>query len=84
MTLISTVHFLVLTQLGYFFYLAVGRGFGAGAGWSLSLHLRSCLGDTDPDEVDDVVQIGEEVRAREPAVMAMLLNARFLELLEPV
>lgn len=68
----------------FFFYLAIGRGFGAGAGWSLSLHLRSCLRDTDSHKVDDVVQIGEEVRAREPAVMAMLLNARFLELVEPI
>lgn len=66
------------------FYLAIGRGFGAGAGWSLSLHLRSRLRDTDPHKVDHVVQIGEEVCAREPAVMAVLLNARFLEPLEPV
>lgn len=67
----------------FFFYLAIGRGFSAGAGWSFSLHLRRRLGDTNPHEVYDMVQIGEEVRTREPAVVAMLLNARFLEPLEP-
>lgn len=63
----------------FFPYLAIRRGFSAGAGWSLSLHFRSCLGNPNPHKVDDMVQIGEEVSAREPAVVAMLLNARLLE-----
>lgn len=60
------------------FYLAVRRGFSAGAGRGLSLHFRSCLRYTNPYKVDDVVQIGEEVGAREPAVVAVLLDARLL------
>lgn len=60
-------------------YLAIRRSLGAGARWSLPLHLRGCLRNPDPDKVDDMVQIGEEVGAREPAVVAMLLNAGLLE-----
>lgn len=60
-------------------YLAIRRSLSAGARWSLPLHLRGRLRNPDPDKVDDMVQIGEEVGAREPAVVAMLLNAGLLE-----
>lgn len=61
-----------------FSYLAVRGRFSAGAGWSLSFHLGGRLGNPDPHKVDDMVQIGEEIGAREPAVMAVLLNAGLL------
>lgn len=60
-------------------YLAVRRSFSAGAGRSFSLHLRSRFGNPNPYEVDDMMQIGEQVCAGEPAVVAVLLNAGLLE-----
>ena len=60
-------------------HLSKRGGFSAGAGRGLSLHLRGCFRNSDPHKVDDMVQVGQEVGAREPAVMAVLLNARFLE-----
>lgn len=58
------------------FYLAIRRSFGAGAGRCLSLYLWSGLRNPHPDKVDDMVQIGEEIGAWEPAVVTVLLNAR--------
>lgn len=60
------------------FYLAIRRSFGAGAGRCLSLYLWSGLRNPHPDKVDDMVQIGEEIGAWEPAVVTVLLNARLL------
>lgn len=53
-------------------------GAGAGRGLSLPLHLGGSLRHPHPHVVDDMVQVGQEVGAWEPAVMAVLLNARLL------
>lgn len=61
------------------FYLAIGGSFSASTRRGLSFHFGSRLRHPNPHKVDDMVQIGEEVSAREPAVMAVFLNARLLE-----
>lgn len=74
----ATLHHYLYCIVLYSAYLAIRRGLGAGAGRSLSLHLRGRLRNTHPDKVDDMVQVGKEIGSGEPAVMAMLLDAGLL------
>lgn len=66
-------------QLSASTYLAIRWSFSTGAGRGVPLYFRGCLRHSNPDKVDDMVQVGKEVSAREPAVMTVLLDARLLE-----